>query len=121
MKDDRRYYFALYFATAHLTAYIAILVLLITIGLLISTSSVPIPVMTCARTTATIIAFIALMCADIFCIVRMIQLGDTIIGSLPDKDIPGLLLIKHPFNHLLSIGATFSFTLWDILLVLKVI
>ena len=121
MKGDRRYYFALYFTIAHLTAYVAILVLIITFGLLISTSLAPLPILSCSRSTVVIIAFIALMCADFYCIWRMIQLGNIILEGLPDKDIHGLLFINHPLNQLLSIGATIFFTVWDIGLVLRII
>jgi hypothetical protein len=122
MKErDRRYYFALYFTIAHMTAYIAILVLIITIGVLISTSSTPMPVLSCLRGTTVAIALIVLLCAEFYSIWGMVQRGKIILDELSDKEIHGLLLIKHPINQLLSVAAAIYFTLWDILLVFNII
>ena len=114
--NDRTFYFALYSGLAYLTAYIAILVLIITIGLVVRTSSQPMP-------TATEIAFIglmaALMSAEFLSIYKMYQLGKIIRKGLPYKDRPGLYSKKWP--HVLMAIAVLSATVWDISLVLRVI
>jgi hypothetical protein len=118
---DKRYYFALYFTIVHLTAYVTILVLIIMVGVLIITSSTPMPVLSCLRGTTVTIALIVLMCAEFYSIWRMVQLGKIILEEIPEKEIHGLLFINHPINQILSVVAAICFTLWDILLVFKII
>jgi hypothetical protein len=116
-EKEQKYYFALYFTIAHLASYVAILVLTITIGLILSTTTIEISP---PRIKYLIFALITLFVAQIYSIIRMVQLGNHLLEVLP-KSVYGLLSIKHPINLILPAFVAFVFTVMDILLVLKII
>jgi hypothetical protein len=118
---DRGFYVALYFMIAHLTAYVAILVLTITIGVLISTASVPLESLGGTKATLVTLALAILMLAEFYSIWRMRTLGNIVIKGLPETETQWLIFIRHPWNLSLAGLVALAFTTWDVLLVLKVI
>ena len=119
--SDRGFYVALYFMIAHLTAYVAILVLTITIGVLISTSSMPLVILSGCRAAWVTVALLVLMAGELYSLWRMANLGNIVIVGLPATEVQWLLFIKHPWNLSLALIVALASTLWDILLVLRVI
>jgi hypothetical protein len=118
-RSDREYYYALYHALGHMAAYVTILVLLLTIGILLSTSGGAVEGR--LRRLLEVGALIALLAAELYSVVRMVRLANFVFDCLPSGARRDLLLVRHPQNQLLSTAAALAVTLWDILLVLRIV
>jgi hypothetical protein len=119
--SDRGFYVALYLMIAHLAAYVAILILTITIGVILSTSAVQLPTFHWPTLLFVAIPVAVLVFAELYSLWRMVSLGNIVIHGLPETEVRWLLYMKHPWNLLLPGLAAVLFTVWDILLVLKII
>lgn len=107
---DRAFYFALYLSLAHWGAFIAILILLITIGMLLSTSQIAGNVAH-PKSAATILC--ALWVGEVYLIIRIVQLGKRLAPTYHSSE-----LIPHPYNHIITFSAATGAVIWDVLLVL---
>jgi hypothetical protein len=108
---DRAFYFALYVSLAHWGAFIAILILLITIGMLLSTSQITGKV---AHPNSAVAILCALWFGEVYLIVRIVQLGK----GLKPTFSRGLELIPVPYNQIIPFLAATGAVIWDVLLVL---
>jgi hypothetical protein len=106
------YYFGLYQTLAHWAAFITILVLLITMGMLLSTSQTGIIHMKSAAA-----AVIALWGGEIYLLRRIIVLSNLVLEFVPSIR-RWEFIIPHPYNHIITFLAATLFALWDILLIL---
>lgn len=113
-KDEWVYYYALYIGLAQWAAYIAVLVLLLTIGFLLSTSQIS----TITHTKTAVSALLMLWVAEVYLVIRVIRLGNFVHEKL-EGAFRGLELISHPYNHILTIIAATIVAFWDISLVLQ--
>ena len=114
-KEDWLYNYALYHGLAHWTAYIAILVVLLTIGLLLSTQ-----INTTSHRVTASFALVALWLGEVYLVFRIMKLGNFVHKQIGET-IKQVELLPHPYNHLISLGAATLFCLWDILLVFGLI
>src|SRR5437879_4685768 len=93
-ENDRLYYYALYHLLTQWTAYIAILVLLLTIGFILSTAQTT----TITHTKSAISALVLLWGGEIYLVVRIVRLGNFIREQLGET-VNRLELLRHPQNH----------------------
>lgn len=110
-EEEWLYYFALYHALAHWAAYVTILVLLITMGVLLSTSQTAI-----VHTKSAAAAVFALWGGEIYLMLRILRLSKVML-----KFVPGIRsweFIPLPYNHYINLLAVTLCALWDILLIL---
>ena len=104
--SDRVYYYPLYHALGHMAAYVAILVLLITMGLVLSTSQAAVTGI--LRRSAVIAVLCALVIAEIYSVLRMVGLANFVFQELPEGARRTVLLLPHPQNQWLpAVAALF--------------
>ncbi len=101
-------YFALYHTLAHWTAYLTILALLLTIGVVVSSTNLTHP-------KSAAVAIVILWGIEIYLAVRIAQLGAYIRGKLSNPPYRLELIPNLPW--VIGIGATI-FAGWDFLLVI---
>ena len=101
-----------------MAAYVAIVVLLVTIGILLSFSNIA-PLSIAVRLTASTVIII-LTGGGVFAAWKMVQLGKIILSGLGHEKerVPRLFFIKYPRNQLIAIVVALLLGLWDTCLVI---
>jgi len=103
-KEERFYYYALYCFVTHWAGYMATLVMLLTIGIIISTSSV------LRHPLYFIIVIIVAGVGSLFFLWRMSTFGG-VVNQKIGADVRKTMWIPHPWNLILGGAITFGMTI----------
>jgi hypothetical protein len=114
-KEELFYYFALYHHLAMATGYLTILVLMLSVGVLLSTSSTAV-----RKPSAAVAVVFVLWGIEMYLVARMKKYSTHVIGCVGDDRVKKLETIPHNRWMTTSIGATLA-AIWNILLLLRVL
>lgn len=112
-REELFYYFALYHMLGMATAYLTILVLLVSMAFLLSTSTIGVK-----HPGAAVLAVFVLWGIEIYFVIRMRKFRAHVTECVGSDNVKKLESIPHSRTVTTTIGATLA-ALWDILLILN--